>query len=736
MQPVVPDVPQPTVRSPPIPTSFPTSSTFNRHEKALTADDNVAPIPHTPLTPATQRDNVKQDVKSLLHEFGVLPIAPRYEQHQQQSRRDRDRPQYDDHSRSSSSYHRSYSTVEMEPNLQDYDPNTLPNTIQEALRWKGTNNKSYTHYLSHPLGRLSEHHLVKNSLDINSQSTLYNDVMILTTILLTFWSVEVANFHRVDRAKNDFSLNDRAKIQVFGETYDGSSCLYSYTGRLLQHFSQHRLPYVHLYDILSKGTDLKGKAYNEWQEQVDSANSSLVQEDITQLILRAPSLHCYQMRSIAEMIVDLIFFRVLIFGQIKNKESIKNDLNKLRLVSNIPSATYDGILKLSQTIIRTFRLFMHDTNAVQDLVRILTRCIGNTGADYAQKSADFSFNLSQRISQFSRDQDHTFHSLDRSEQNIRIFTVIEKYCRELQDCIRQTLHGQSLAMTSTPAPTYATAPLSKSYPSSSFRPRGLPSPTFKRVNVNSVVVQSSPSSSSAQATTTQSLHHIPISDRVDCEVDPVYKYAQAKVLSYLLTEQDDKELPDGALLMNADDTSPEPTIHVLVSQIHDMDISSQSKPIIDTKYTIDKVPFMGNCSLCGEKRHDADHCRHKSYTNPDQVNLNSFTYFTDEVLHQKLQNAHDYGFLRGATQDEIRWVLDKIRELRQARTLLYQHKPGPPVHYGPPGNSFQRNSTPPRSNSPYGYNRPSSYDSRAPSPYERLPPQPSHPFPPSTDPSL
>jgi len=186
------------------------------------------------LTPATQRDHVK----SLLLELGVLPIAPRHEQHQQnrqQYREDRDRPQYDDHSRSSSSYHRSFSTVEMEPGIQDYDPNTLPNTIQEALRWKGTNNKSYTHYLSHPLGRLSEHHLVKNSLDINSQSTLYNDVMILSTILLTFWSVEVANFHRVDRAKNDFSLNDRAKIQVFGETYDGSSCLYSYTGRLLHY---------------------------------------------------------------------------------------------------------------------------------------------------------------------------------------------------------------------------------------------------------------------------------------------------------------------------------------------------------------------------------------------------------------------------------------------------------------------------------------------------------------------
>jgi len=81
LQTVVPDVPQPTVRPPSIPVPFPSSSTtFNRHEKAATEDDNIAPVPNTPLTPATQRDHVKQDVKSLLHELGVLPIAPRYEQ--------------------------------------------------------------------------------------------------------------------------------------------------------------------------------------------------------------------------------------------------------------------------------------------------------------------------------------------------------------------------------------------------------------------------------------------------------------------------------------------------------------------------------------------------------------------------------------------------------------------------------------------------------------------------------
>ena len=86
--------------------------------------------------------------------------------------------------------------------------------------------------------------------------------------------------------------------------------------------------------ILSQRTDLKGRALNEWKAQVESANSSLVQDDITNSILRAPSLHCYQMRDIVEMIVDLIVFRVLIFDQLKNKALIKQDLYKLKLESN------------------------------------------------------------------------------------------------------------------------------------------------------------------------------------------------------------------------------------------------------------------------------------------------------------------------------------------------------------------------------------------------------------------
>jgi len=121
----------------------------------------------------------------------------------------------------------------------------------------------------------------------------------------------------------------------------------------------------------------------------------------------------------------------------KNKALIKQDLYKLKLESNLTSVTYDGILKLSQTLIRTFRLFIKYDGAVQDLVKTLSGCIRNTGNDYTQKSADFNTALSTRIHQFIQSQDSTFQSLDRQDQNLKIYAVIEKYCRELQDSLRQ-----------------------------------------------------------------------------------------------------------------------------------------------------------------------------------------------------------------------------------------------------------------------------------------------------------
>jgi hypothetical protein len=356
-------------------------------------------------------------------------------------------------------------------------------------------------------------------------------------------------------------------------------------------------------------------------------------------------------------------------------------------------------LKLSQTLIRTFRLFIKDDGAVQDLVKTLSGCIRNTGNDYTQKSADFNTALSTRIQQFIQSQDSTFQSLDRQDQNLKIYAVIEKYCRELQDSLRQTfnINGQSLAMTSV-VPPYASAPATRYHQSSSgshssYRSRD--SPTFKRVNVHSA------------------LGHI--SERVDARINKIHEVVQAKLYTFVLDDYDTCDMPDGAILTVAEGAT-EPTIHIQVAPIHDLDAKIDPTTIttVDTKFTVDKIPYTGNCSLCGERRHDDKHCRMKSYEDETKINLANYSYFTDNVLNDKIRMACEYGFLRGATPEEMKWVLDKIRELRNTRLMLYATMPQQPQGTAYP----QRSSTPPRS---YGYNRPSS-----PSPYERQYHQPSN----------
>jgi hypothetical protein len=59
---------------------------------------------------------------------------------------------------------------------------------------------------------------------------------------------------------------------------------------------------------------------------------------------------------------------------------------------------------MAQKIIRTFRLFINEDTAVHDLVRTISGCIKNSGADYAQKSADFSSIMSSKVAQFKQAQ--------------------------------------------------------------------------------------------------------------------------------------------------------------------------------------------------------------------------------------------------------------------------------------------------------------------------------------------
>jgi hypothetical protein len=79
---------------------------------------------------------------------------------------------------------------------------------------------------------------------------------------------------------------------------------------------------------------------------------------------------------------------------------------------------------------------------------------------------------------------------------------------------------------------------------------------------------------------------------------------------------------DGACLAIADGAT-EPTIHIQLAAVHDVEATATVKEFIDTKFTVDKDQYSGNCTLCGERRH----CRMKSYEHDDKINLVNYSYF-------------------------------------------------------------------------------------------------------------
>jgi hypothetical protein len=143
----------------PIVASIPTQ--FHDHPPPPVMVDRHEPVndePLTPLTHTTYRNNLRQDLRSILLEDGHLSIAPRFER-QKQSRenqknyraygdRNKNHDDEDSQSFSNNTNHRSsVSTQEIEPGLKDYDPTTLPNTLKEALRWSSQNKLPYNAYV-------------------------------------------------------------------------------------------------------------------------------------------------------------------------------------------------------------------------------------------------------------------------------------------------------------------------------------------------------------------------------------------------------------------------------------------------------------------------------------------------------------------------------------------------------------------------------------------------------------
>jgi len=80
--------------------------------------------------------------------------------------------------------------------------------------------------------------------------------------------------------------------------------------------------------------------------------------------------------------------------------------------------------------------------------------------------------------------------------------------------------------------------------------------------------------------------------------------------------------------------------------------------------------------MCGMMRHDISHCRLRGYNvGPDGdpiVNLANYTYFTDEKLEEMIGHARRDGFLKNATEEEMKWVRRKIADLKEEKKLLYK----------------------------------------------------------------
>jgi hypothetical protein len=600
-----------------------------------------------------------------------------------------------------------------------YNVRTLPNTKAEAVRWVGVSDWTYEKYYSVEGGRLSNHEWVVNRVDATSLSSLYNNTTTLTKMIKPY--VVDMGYHKVDSSKKDFGMNDRARFTTFDQKYDGKLCLYEHTTRLVAHFSSRRYPYVLLYEMLSKGTDLAGHALDQWNSYVESASLSLIKDDVTNMILQSMALQSYQMREIAEMICDLIVFRVLIFGKVKSKVLVRDELQKKKLKTTLPGAHYDGILHLVQNAIHMSRLFLDEDTAVQDLVNTLVYNVHKTSPGHSMLAIDLNTNLSKEIRAYRQDNKDELSLMNKRDATLSIFGCIEKYCRSLQTTVHQTLSAYTEAETTSMAVPSVASPNSYSReqrrqqpthyaasPSSTY-----PHTSFKKAQVHSAQVQ-------AEIIGKENIDDDylyersgpdPIDEVVMAELESIHRDGKAGALRSFYWDADYSKLPAGTAVLPSREIEGAMTIHV--NMIQAAGDGPGEVRMLDTKCSVEPR-YSGMCAMCGKNGHDQAHCRIRGYnTGPNGealVNLAAWSYFPDDKVEEEMRHAIERGFLKDTTEAEQQWVRQTVKRLQSERFLLYQGTQGRSTGYS---SGRQQNSPYNRSNSPSPY----SGNGRASSPY-------------------
>ena len=85
------------------------------------------------------------------------------------------------------------------------------------------------------------------------------------------------------------------------------------------------------------------------------------------------------------------------------------------------------------------RLFVDEDNAVQDLVNTIVRNVSKTSPDHSMLAVDLNANLSREIRLYRDENRQKLESVSQREATLSIFSCIERYCRQLQTVVRQTL---------------------------------------------------------------------------------------------------------------------------------------------------------------------------------------------------------------------------------------------------------------------------------------------------------
>ena len=600
-----------------------------------------------------------------------------------------------------------------------YDVTTLPNTKAEACLWSGRSRLTVAQYSSdrHKKGRLSEHMLVQNTMDDNHSSNLYN--MVLTLMMIQYpYSAELS-FYRIDGTKKEITLDNRSRIPEFTKLYNINQCLYEHTSALWTHYSNGGLPYYHLYQVLAKGSDLEGEAKVQWQTQLTSATLSLVSDDIVNKILQSQTVQFYQMRNIMELIMDLIVYRVLLFRKLKTKQSVRSELENKVLVSPHPGVHYDGIMTLVLQAIHLSKVFIDDTTAVQDLVNTLVNNVSKTSNQHIQLAIDLRSKLKTLITQKRLEHRERLQAMDQHDVTLLVFSWIEQFARELQNEVRLSIPSANTSMIQ-PAYKTSAAPVykqsSNSGSSSSYRTRpqsgGLP-------------FQLHPSSPQRYKPTTGSIHSLQYRDSRDDEehlgedmydhhhydksritpidewpnviaqLEELHVYARNNDMSELMNQDDYGVLPSHSAEFPSK-LDGKKTIHVRMFQLSQFAAKEGECHLIDSKCTVEP-PYQGKCSLCGRNNHDSDHCRlraqGKGPNGEPLVNLANLVWFPDPVLDEQLGYARKDGFLKGATEAEMKWVRKTIEDLKGQRKLLMKEnsdryqRPRSPGIYGPASSS-------------------------------------------------